>query len=60
MECHRWLDLKRLGNPITTMNNHFANIPGLNVTIDENDLLLPIPQNQVDTDPEFITQNPGY
>ncbi|WP_099572838.1 RagB/SusD family nutrient uptake outer membrane protein [Maribacter sp. 4U21] len=60
MECHRWLDLKRLGDPITTMNNHFASIPGLNITIDENDLLLPIPQNQVDTDPEFITQNPGY
>lgn len=59
MELHRWLDLKRLGNPVTTMNNHFASI-GLNKTIDENDLLLPIPQDQVDTDPEFITQNPGY
>ena len=60
MECHRWFDLKRLGNPVATMNAHFASIPGLNITIDQNDLLLPIPQSQVDTDPEFITQNPGY
>jgi hypothetical protein len=59
-ETHRWFDLKRLGDPVTVMNNHFASIPGLNRIIDVDDLLLPIPQNQVDTDPEFIIQNPGY
>ncbi len=55
-EGHRWYDLKRTGKAISTMNAWFlAN--GINVTIDENDLLLPIPQNQIDTDPS-ITQNP--
>ncbi len=59
-ELHRWFDLKRLGDPVKVMNNHFAGIVGLNKTIDADDLLLPIPQNQIDTDPKSIIQNPGY
>ena len=58
MELHRWFDLKRLGNAVEVMNTHFVNT-GVNVTIDTNDLLLPIPQSQVDTDSAII-QNPGY
>ena len=57
-EGHRWFDLLRMGKAITTMNTWFAN-NGKNITIDENDLLLPIPQSQIDTDPA-IKQNPGY
>ncbi|MEM6844057.1 MAG: hypothetical protein AAF632_17650 [Bacteroidota bacterium] len=41
------------------MNTFFAD-QGLNVTINENNLILPIPQSQIDTDPEFIIQNTGY
>ncbi|MEM1134385.1 MAG: RagB/SusD family nutrient uptake outer membrane protein [Bacteroidota bacterium] len=57
-EGHRWFDLLRTGRAITVMNTWFTN-EGINIRIDENDLLFPIPQSQVDTDPA-IKQNPGY
>lgn len=59
-ECHRWFDLKRLGDPVKVMNEHFASTLGLNRIIDTDDLLLPIPQSQIDTDPDFMKQNSGY
>lgn len=59
-ENHRWLDLKRLGDPVQVMNNHFAGFTGINVTIDQNDLLLPIPLDQLNSDPGSMQQNPGY
>lgn len=59
-ENHRWFDLKRLGNPVQVMNNHFAGFVGLNITIDQNDLLLPIPLDQLNSDPGSMEQNPGY
>ncbi|MEH6682304.1 MAG: RagB/SusD family nutrient uptake outer membrane protein [Sediminicola sp.] len=58
-EGHRWFDLKRYGTAVPVMNAFFADA-GINLTIDENHLLLPIPQSQLDTDPDFIKQNPGY
>lgn len=58
-EGHRWFDLKRYGNAVSVMNSFFA-ATGANVSIDETNLLLPIPQSQLDTDPGIITQNPGY
>ena len=48
-ENHRWFDLKRLGGFV-----------GLNITIDQNDLLLPIPLDQLNSDPGSMQQNPGY
>lgn len=57
-EGHRWFDLKRYGTALATMNAWFQE-NGKNVVIDENKLLLPVPQSQIDTDPA-ITQNPGY
>ncbi|CAM1365398.1 RagB/SusD family nutrient uptake outer membrane protein [Tenacibaculum xiamenense] len=57
-EGHRWFDLKRYGNAISTMNSFFST-NNLNVVIDETNLILPIPQSQIDTDPS-ISQNPGY
>ncbi len=57
-EGHRWFDLKRYGTAVSTMNTFFTNA-GINVTIDDNKLILPIPQSQLDTD-SSITQNPGY
>lgn len=59
-EGHRWFDLKRLGNPVLVMNNHFAGFVGLNITIDQDDLLLPIPLDQLNSDPGSMQQNPGY
>ena len=56
-ELHRWFDLKRLGNPVQVMNAHFVTI---GKEIDEDDLLLPVPQIQMDSDPSAMTQNPGY
>ncbi|MEM1321510.1 MAG: RagB/SusD family nutrient uptake outer membrane protein [Bacteroidota bacterium] len=57
-EGHRWFDLKRTGQAVSTMNQWFTD-NGINVRINEDNLLLPIPQSQIDTDPE-ITQNTGY
>ncbi|WP_396590985.1 RagB/SusD family nutrient uptake outer membrane protein [Allomuricauda sp. R78024] len=57
-EGHRWFDLKRYGTAVSVMNAFFSNT-GSNVAIDDNKLILPIPQSQLDTD-SSITQNPGY
>lgn len=57
-EGHRWFDLKRTGKAVETMNAWF-NANNKNVTINADNLILPIPQSQIDTDPA-ITQNPGY
>lgn len=57
-EGHRWFDLKRTGQAISTMNAWFT-AQGINIAIDQNDLLMPIPQSQIDTDPALV-QNPGY
>lgn len=57
-EGHRWFDLKRTGKAIERMNQWFAS-SGKNVVIDQNDLILPVPQSQIDTDPS-IQQNAGY
>ena len=57
-EGHRWFDLKRYGTGVETMNQWFEDT-GKNVVIDADNLILPIPQSQIDTDPA-IRQNPGY
>jgi len=57
-EGHRWFDLKRYGTAVETLNTWFAD-NDKNVVIDANNLFLPVPQSQIDTDPA-ITQNAGY
>jgi len=57
-EGHRWFDLKRTGEAIQRMNAWFT-LNGKNVTINADNLVLPIPQNQRDSDPA-ISQNQGY
>lgn len=57
-EGHRWFDLLRTGTAITTMNAWFA-ANNINVTINKDKLVMPIPQGQVDTD-ITILQNKGY
>lgn len=57
-ENHRWHDLLRFGVAIPVINAHFENI-GLDITIGENDLLMPIPQTAISSNPN-LEQNPGY
>jgi hypothetical protein len=57
-EGHRWFDLLRTGTAVTVMNQWFKDNNML-ITIDQHNLLMPIPQSQVNTDPA-IRQNPGY
>lgn len=53
-EGHRWFDLKRTGRAVETMN-----ALGLDYSVTEDKLLWPIPQNEMDRNPELI-QNPSY
>jgi starch-binding outer membrane protein, SusD/RagB family len=57
-EGHRWFDLLRTGTAVTVMNKWFAD-NGILVTIDKHNLLMPVPQGQIDTDPS-VKQNDGY
>ena len=57
-EGQRWFDLKRYGTAVTVMNAFFTKT-GSKVSIDEDKLILPIPQSQVDADPTIL-QNKGY
>ncbi|ROI05856.1 MULTISPECIES: RagB/SusD family nutrient uptake outer membrane protein [unclassified Chryseobacterium] len=59
-EGHRWFDLVRTGKAIQVMTAHFQNTPGYGTAmIKPHNLLMPVPQNQINTDPA-IKQNPGY
>jgi len=58
-EGHRWFYLLRTDKAISTINNWFQSNTSLGINIDEHDLLMPIPQSQINTDPA-LTQNPGY
>lgn len=59
-EGHRWFDLVRTGKALQVMTQHFAVTPGYSTAkIDQHNLLMPVPQGQINTDPA-IKQNPGY
>ncbi|GEN77054.1 RagB/SusD family nutrient uptake outer membrane protein [Chryseobacterium hagamense] len=59
-EGHRWFDLVRTGKAVQVMAQHFAVTPGYSTAkIDQHNLLMPVPQGQINTDPA-IKQNPGY
>ncbi len=58
-EGQRWFDLVRSCTAVQTMNDWFSSL-GVNITIDQNDLLYPIPQTEMDIFPGLYTQNPGY
>jgi len=55
LESHRWYDLLRTGRAIEAM-------AAIDITIDNNDLLFPIPNSQVliYNNPIGFPQNPGY
>ncbi len=53
-ENHRWLDLVRTGRALEVLGN-----PPNNKPIQLRNLLLPIPQREIDINPALV-QNPGY
>lgn len=55
MEFHRWFDLIRTKRAITVIKNSSKNI-----TIQEKNLLLPIPLEVITQNPNVITQNEAY
>ncbi|WP_051887352.1 RagB/SusD family nutrient uptake outer membrane protein [Chryseobacterium piperi] len=59
-EGHRWFDLVRTGQAVSVMTSYFQNTPGYSTAvIKDYNLLMPVPQGQINTDPA-IKQNPGY
>jgi tetratricopeptide (TPR) repeat protein len=58
LEGHRWFDLIRTGRLQTVMNKHFID-KKLNFTVQDYELLMPIPQKERDIDPN-LKQNTGY
>ena len=58
-EGHRWFDLVRTGRARTVLNAHYAS-QRQTFSLDEFELIFPIPQAEVDLNPEKIRQNPGY
>ncbi|MDR0737619.1 MAG: RagB/SusD family nutrient uptake outer membrane protein [Prevotellaceae bacterium] len=58
-EGKRWMDLKRRGRFIQVMQNATDQQKEYAARLNENRLILPIPQQQLDLN-ENLTQNPGY
>lgn len=57
-EGHRWFDLVRTGRAIPVMNAFFTRTNST-TRITQNNLLFPIPVQEINTNP-ILTQNPGY
>lgn len=61
-EGQRWFDLKRTGKAVEILSNRKdgnGNVISFAKNINQNRLLWPIPQSQIDNNPN-LTQNPGY
>lgn len=62
-EANRWSDLVRYGVAVETMNAvddvDLRDNQPVNYNVSQTDLLLPIPQNEINRNPT-LTQNPGY
>jgi len=50
---HRWFDLKRTGNAGNELN-------GIKPNWQENHVLLPVPEDELEINPNMLPQNPGY
>ncbi|MEO9804087.1 MAG: RagB/SusD family nutrient uptake outer membrane protein [Reichenbachiella sp.] len=60
-ENHRWLDLVRTGRAETVMNAHGAvQAAPNNFSMSAHQLIYPVPQREIDTNPDVIGQNTGY
>jgi hypothetical protein len=64
-EGHRWFDLLRTGRLKEVMNAHFKSKLsddeiGSGNSIEDYELIFPVPRYQVNLNPDKIKQNPGY
>lgn len=67
LEGHRWFDLVRMGKFVQRMKEHSAyeasiaesNKTDIAKNVKEHMILMPIPQHEIDLNPE-LTQNPGW
>jgi tetratricopeptide (TPR) repeat protein len=57
-EGHRWFDLVRTGRDQTVLNAHYTS-QKLNFSVQDFELLFPIPQTEIDLNPA-LKQNTGY
>ncbi|GAB3943035.1 RagB/SusD family nutrient uptake outer membrane protein [Spirosoma harenae] len=57
-EGHRWFDLVRTGRAQTVLNAHYVS-QKLNFSVQDFELLFPIPQTEIDLNPA-LKQNTGY
>lgn len=57
-EGHRWFDLARTGRTQAVLNAHYVG-QKLNFSVQDFELLFPIPQAEIDLNPA-LKQNPGY
>lgn len=57
-ENHRWFDLIRTGTAVETMNN--SSQESDKFTVEEYQLIYPIPQREINANPNVIKQNPKY
>ncbi|AQG79055.1 RagB/SusD family nutrient uptake outer membrane protein [Spirosoma montaniterrae] len=58
-EGHRWFDLVRTGRALPVLQAK-AQAIGIRGTLSSNNLVVAIPQSQIDVNRERIQQNPGY
>lgn len=58
-EGQRWFDLVRTGRALAVLQAK-ATAFGIKTALTANNLLFPIPQSQIDINPDKIKQNPGY
>lgn len=65
-EGHRWFDLLRTGRLREVMNAHFQNKMldnhqiGAGASVEEFELLFPVPLFEINLNPDNLNQNPGY
>ncbi len=58
-EGHRWFDLVRTGRALPVLQAKAATI-GIKTSLTANNLVFPVPQSQIDINPDKIKQNAGY
>ena len=59
-ENHRWFDLVRTGRALEVMNTHEYPNPNITFVVQPHQLLMPVPQTQLDASGGRLAQNPGY
>jgi hypothetical protein len=57
-EGHRWFDLVRTGRALVVLNDYYVR-QKMKFTVNSTELLMPIPQREIDINPSLL-QNLGY